>query len=403
MSSAMKSIEQDLTVPGFSAHGVHAGIKQVKKKDLALFFSEIPATAAGVFTSNAFKAAPVLLDVERIKKGRAQAIIVNSGNANAATGAGGYRDALEMGKTASEFLKINENLVLVASTGIIGRRLPMKKIKTAMGPLVKGLRPGGITDAEEGIMTTDRFPKIAFKKLAIGGKEVSICGVAKGAGMIEPNMATLLSFILTDAEIEQDTLDMCLRKGVDCSFNSITVDGCMSTNDSVIILANGRAGNKKLKREYGNVSRFNDALISVLKVLALAIVRDGEGSTKVIRIFVEGAKSDTEAKIAAFAVARSNLVKTAFFGKDPNWGRIISAVGASGIKLRTEKLELYFDGVPLFIKGLASRPNKKKLAGIMEKEQVNVQIKLACGNGSYTAYASDLGYDYIKINADYHT
>ncbi len=399
----MARSEERFRVPGFSANGIPVGIKEDGRKDLSLIFSEKPATAAGVFTANAVKAAPVLLDMERIRKGVAQAVIVNSGNANAATGEKGYRDAVAMAKSAASALKIPEDLVLVASTGIIGQRLPIGKIRNGMKALVRGLDPAGFSDAEEGIMTTDRFPKIGSRSFWIGGKKITLCGLAKGAGMIEPNMATLLSFIVTDAAIGGEALDRCLRKGVEGSFNAISVDGCMSTNDTVIVLANGSAGNRTLGNRSRELAVFQKELSSLMRELAISIVRDGEGATKVIRVSVEGAASLTAAKRIAYSIARSNLVKAAFFGKDPNWGRVLQAVGAAEPRMKPELLELFFDDVLLFKGGYGVDRDERKLRSVMEKEHIQVRASLGIGTRTFTVYASDLTYDYVKINAHYHT
>ena len=405
MEQTVKKVDgtYDFTVPGFTANGVYAGIKEDTKSDLSLIFSETPAAAAGVFTTGALKAAPVLLCMERIKGGKAQAILVNSGNANAATGERGYRDAVEAAAAAASLLGIDKKLVLTASTGIIGKRLPVVKIKKAMKRLVEGLRPTGLSAAEEGIMTTDRFPKMALRKTIIDGREVTVCGLAKGAGMIEPKMATMLSFLLTDAAVDRRSLGGCLRRAVEKSFNAITVDGCMSTNDTVVILANGRAGNRTLRAGSDGLLRFEEAVLSVVTELATAIVRDGEGATKVIELTVEGAESVRDAKKIAFAVGRSNLVKTAFFGKDPNWGRVYAAVGASGVPVREEELEIYFGGIPIFKKGRGIEKADRRIINVMEGDSVAVLIRVGGGRGSFTVFAADLTHDYVTINAHYHT
>ncbi len=399
----MKQENENLVVTGFTANGIHAGIKEDGRKDLSLIFSDRPANAAGVFTTNAFKAAPVIIDIERLKTGEAQAILANSGNANAATGAEGLRDARAMAKSAAIALDISEKQVLVASTGIIGKRLPFEKINKRIPSLARGLSPSGFRDAQEGIMTTDQFRKIEYRKRVISGKDVSICGIAKGAGMIEPGMATMLSFVMTDAEVDSETLKRCLVRGVDESFNAISVDGCMSTNDTVIILANGRAGNKSLTGRSREQSAFQEILSEILRELAISIVRDGEGATKVIGIRVEEARTREEAKKVAYSIARSNLVKTAFFGQDPNWGRIISAIGAAGVALSVGDVSLYFDQIPLFNQGRGVKGNERKLSEVMKKEYIQVIVKLGTGKGVFSAYASDLTYDYVRINAHYHT
>jgi glutamate N-acetyltransferase/amino-acid N-acetyltransferase len=395
------TMQERIRVPGFLGSSVTSGIKSGGGRDLSLIFSEVPASAAGVFTTNRFKAAPVILDMERIQKGRAQAVVVNSGNANAATGEEGHRDAVAMSRAVSGRLGVEDELVLVASTGIIGERLPIEKIIRTAGTLVEGLSADGIPAVAEGIMTTDRFPKIEHRKCSAGGREITICGIAKGAGMIEPNMATMLSFILSDADIDQTCLLGVFRESADRSFNSITVDGCMSTNDTAIILANGVAGNRSIGQTSGGFTEFREALFDVMESLARSIVRDGEGATKLIEIVVEGAETVEDAKKMAYAVANSNLVKTAFFGEDPNWGRIISAAGSTGISFPTDSLELYIEDIPLFIHG-GGIPGKEA-AGIMKRDTIRILVRLGMGKGAFRVYTSDLSHEYVDINALYRS
>lgn len=392
-----------IQVPGFLANGISAGIKGNGKRDLSLLYSKIPARVAGVFTTNRFKAAPVLVDEERIKGGTAQAIIINSGNANAVTGQEGYEAAIGMAKAVSEKMGIEEKHVLVASTGVIGERFPIKKILKNVDMLIEGLSEEGIPYAEEGIMTTDKFPKIECRSCLIGEKEITICGIAKGAGMIEPNMATMLSFIITDAEIGHECLDRIFREVIAKSFNAITVDGCMSTNDTVIILANGVAENRPIEQSSEDVALFRDTLSDVMVFLAKSIVRDGEGATKLIEIAVEGARKVEEAKDLAYAVANSNLVKTAFFGEDPNWGRIMSAIGSRGIPFSIDAVELYVGDVLLFKNGEGRKDIGDRLSSIMKKDTIEVVIKVGMGRESFKLYTSDLSYEYVKINALYHS
>jgi len=390
-------------VPGFLANGIHAGIKENGIKDIALISSVVPALASAVFTRNCFKAAPVLIDMERIKSGKAQAILANSGNANAATGEAGYSDAMHISRCASDKLNIADELILLASTGIIGHRLPVLNIKEGVEGLVRGLHPNGILTAAEAIMTTDKFPKIACRKRRIGSRGISVCGIAKGAGMIEPHMATMLAFAMTDANIDFHALNAVFKQAIERSFNAITVDGCMSTNDTAIILANGIAGNKQLKRNSNDLSLFKEMLFGVMSDLADAIVRDGEGATKFIEIIVDEADSTADAKKVAYAVANSNLVKTAFYGCDPNWGRIIAAAGSTGINLPVAAVKLYFEEVPVFAYGKGIDGHEKELAEIMSRSNIKVFLKLGMGNKSYRICTSDLTLDYIKINAHYHT
>ncbi|MBW2544242.1 MAG: bifunctional glutamate N-acetyltransferase/amino-acid acetyltransferase ArgJ [Deltaproteobacteria bacterium] len=388
-------------VPGFLGNGVASGIKGGGNRDLSLIFSEVPAKAVGVFTTNRFKAAPVILDIERIKKGIAQAVIVNSGNANAATGKEGDKDAATMSRVVSEALGIGDEFVLVASTGIIGEKLPIEKITRSIKPLVEGLNADGISSFAEGIITTDRFLKIEHQRCSVGGKEVTICGIAKGAGMIEPNMATMLSFIMTDANIDHSCLTRVFKESVGRSFNAITVDGCMSTNDTAIMLANGVAGNGIITETSGNLMEFIETLFGVMDSLARSIVKDGEGATKLIEIIVEEAENVEDAKKIAYAIANSNLVKTAFFGEDPNWGRIVSAAGSTGVPFSTNSLELYIEDVPLFINGRGI--SGKEAAGMMKRDNIRVLVRLGMGKETFSVYTSDLSHGYVDINSFYHS
>lgn len=393
---------EDLKVPGFLASGISCGIKVERgSKDLALLYSRTPAKVAGMFTTNCFKAAPVVLCRERIDSGLGQAVIVNSGNANAATGKEGYRAARAMSKAVSRELRIKDDLVYVASTGVIGNPLPVDKILEGVPRLVRDLGETGIYSAEEAIMTTDRFPKIEFGKFRAGQTEISVCGIAKGAGMIEPNMATLLSFVLTDLEIDIRSLRKTFRSCVEGSFNSISVDGCMSTNDTALILANGAAGNERPGAAVLN--KFRDCLSEVLSGLALSMVRDGEGATKVVKITVENAATRAAAKKIAYKIAGSNLVKTAFFGQDPNWGRIISAAGAAGINLPAGNVEAFIGNVPVFRKGRAVGKDQERLSKIMTSGSFEVRVNIGMGHAGFSMHTSDLTYDYVKLNAHYHT
>jgi glutamate N-acetyltransferase/amino-acid N-acetyltransferase len=341
--------------------------------------------------------------MERIKSGMAQAVLANSGNANAATGEAGYADAVAMSKSVSGRLGISDELVLVASTGIIGPRPPVEKMQEGVEALVSGLHENGIPQAAEAIMTTDKFPKLSFRKGMIGGKEVSVCGIAKGAGMIEPDMATMLSFTVTDADIDLPALDRVFKQAVDGSFNAVTVDGCMSTNDTAVILANGSAANEKLKPNSRGLSRFGEMLSGVMLDLAEAVVRDGEGATKFIEIVVDEAGSLRDARKIAYAVANSTLVKTAFFGCDPNWGRIIAAAGSTAVDIPLSAFKLYLEGIQVFGGGKGIAGDEKELAEIMRRPRIKIHLKLGMGNKSHRVCTSDLTFDYVKINAHYRT
>lgn len=395
-------MEREFMVPGFLANGMSCGIKEDGRKDLCLIFSKEKAVAAGVFTRNAFKAAPVLLDMDRIKKGEAQAIVVNSGVANAATGEEGLRDARFISSVTSHALKIPDELVFVASTGVIGHRVPVDKIQQAMPRLVSGLRERGFADAEEAMMTTDKMPKLALAKGMIAGREVTICGLAKGAGMIEPHMATMLSFVMTDANIERDTLDKVFRSTVDNTFNAITVDGCMSTNDTALILANGKSGAKPISTSK-SVHQFKTMLGNVMSELSYLMVKDGEGATKVIELIVEEAKSMAEARRIAYAVANSNLVKTAFYGGDPNWGRIIGAIGIVNEDIPVKAVRVAFNEVPIFADGRGVAGFEAELQAIMALPRIRVLIQMGMGKSRFKLLSSDLTHEYVTINAHYHT
>jgi glutamate N-acetyltransferase/amino-acid N-acetyltransferase len=397
--------EKDFRVHGFLVSGIRCGIKKkAGAKDLALIYSVVEASAAAVFTKNAVKAAPVLLDMQRIKSGKGRAVIINSGNANACTGDDGFKKAREMARGIAKAMKIKEEMVYVSSTGVIGEPLPVDKATSAIPDLVKGLREKGWKDAEEAIMTTDAFPKMAGVKIDINGKDVTILGIGKGAGMIHPNMATMLCFVATDCAVSPGLLDKALRKAVDLSFNSITVDGDTSTNDTVLILANGIAGNRPLTARSKDMERFQEALNYATRELAKMIVKDGEGATKVIEVNVRGATSKTAAKKAANAIGRSNLVKTAFFGMDPNWGRIAAAVGYSGINVIPERMHISFNDVQVVKDGLCVGGDwEKKAREAMKGSEVKVTVDLKMGKGEATVWASDLTYEYVKINASYRT
>jgi len=269
--------------------------------------------------------------------------------------------------------------------------------------LVSGLNENGIADAEAGIMTTDRFPKITFRRGAIGGRQISICGIAKGAGMIQPNMATMLAFVMTDAALERDVLDSLFRRSVAGTFNAVTVDGCMSTNDTAVILANGAAGNRPFPRGARSAALFGEMLADLMLELAKGLVRDGEGATKVVEISVTEARTQKEAEKVAYAIANSNLVKTAFFGEDPNWGRIISAAGSVGIDLPVQQVRLFLEDVPLFAEGQGVSGREEEVAGIMKRGEIRIRISLGMGRKSWRVCTSDLSFDYVKINAHYHT
>ena len=389
----------------FSLSAVAAGIKYQDRLDLGLIYSRTPAVAAGVFTTNQVKAAPVLLSIDRLKQGRCQALLVNSGNANACTGKEGMEAALYTSRLVAEALQIPEEMVLVASTGVIGLPLNVTAFENNMNALVANLSEDHFTQVAEAIMTTDTLPKTVARKVVIGDKEVNFIGMAKGAGMIMPDMATMLAFILTDAQISFPELKSALKSAVETTFNRITVDGDTSTNDMVLVMANGTAGNSWIEdSEHPDYELFEDCLEEVCKELALKIVEDGEGATKRITIRVCGAKENQDAEQIARTVANSNLVKTAFFGEDANWGRILGAMGRSGIRFNPDKVDIAFGDVVIVKNGVAQGQEAEEKAGqVLKSRQFTVIIDLQDGTGCEEVYTCDLSLDYVKINADYRS
>jgi len=387
---------------GFLFSAVEAAIKKPGRKDLALIYSQVEADMAGAFTTNRVKAAPVRLDMRKIKSGKGQAIIVNSGNANACTGRVGMQDATEMAKRAAEGLGIKTSLLYTASTGVIGNPMPMDRIGPKIQELIENLGKWSLEDVAASIMTTDTFPKIFRKKVKIGNKTGMITGICKGAGMICPHMATMLCFIMTDIAVHQKTLERTLHNAVNKTFNRLTIDGDMSTNDTVLIMANGMLGNPPITEKSLSYLSFNYALEEVAYGLAALIAKDGEGATKFIEIEVNGARSEADAEKAAFAVANSNLVKTAIYGNDANWGRIMAALGYSGADIREEKVDIYFGKVKVAGKGLAS--GRDKAAGeVLRKKHIKIIIDLNMGKGSAKVLTCDMTEEYIRVNADYRT
>ncbi|KIE41925.1 bifunctional glutamate N-acetyltransferase/amino-acid acetyltransferase ArgJ [Geobacter anodireducens] len=393
-----------MNVKGFRFSAVEAAIKKPGRLDLALICSDAPAAVAAVYTTNKVKAAPVLLDMERTTSGTCRAVVVNSGNANACTGDRGMEDARETARLVAERIGAPEHEVLVSSTGVIGVPLPMERVRGGIPPLVEGLGSATLDQIAAAIMTTDTFPKLEARTGAAGGVGYTIAGIAKGAGMIMPNMATMLAFIVTDAAVDPQWLDRIFRRANDTSFNAITVDGDMSTNDTAIIMANGAAGTPVLSEGSEGAAEFAALLEEVLLSLAKLIVKDGEGATKFVEVTVKGARSDADAKRAAMAVANSCLVKTAFFGQDANWGRIFAAVGYSGADVAPDRAELFFDDVRMVQGGVfAGGDAEARGTGVLRKKEFTVTVDLHLGDGRATVYTSDLSYDYVKINADYRT
>lgn len=392
---------------GFKAAGVRCEIKQ-KGPDLAAIWSEAECSVAGVFTTNAFKAASVVVNQEKLPAGKARAVIVNSGNANACTGEQGVRDVHAICKLAAGLLSIPEEQVFNASTGIIGVPLPMGKIEAGVRDAIAKLAEDGGESASLAIMTTDTVPKTSAYEFdpessSGGGKTVRVGGMCKGSGMICPNMATMLCFITTDAKIAPALLQKSLASNVDRSFNSLTVDGDMSTNDSLILMANGASGCAEITEGSPEYEAFDKALGAVCLDLATACARDGEGATKYVEVHVINAKTYSDAKSAAMTVANSPLVKTAIFGQDPNWGRVLCAAGRSEACVVPQRTSLYFGDVKIVENGepLALDPEAARKP-MLEKELV-ITIDLGLGSESATAFTCDFSYDYIKINAEYHT
>ncbi len=383
---------------GFKAAGIHSGIKVDGRKDLAILVSNTLCTAAGVFTTNRVKAAPVIVTSRKILKGKAKAIIVNSGNANACTGEKGILDAKEMVKLTASAFGISEDEVLVCSTGVIGEPLPMERIASGIKKLKEYLVEDDLSFAEA-IMTTDSFPKRKAVEVDVDGFTFRVGGCAKGAGMIHPNMATMLAFITTDVEIPSQKLSDFLKEAVNESFNRITVDGDRSTNDTVLMLSKKGKG---LPDKYSDV--FLEVLKELCKELALMIVKDGEGATKCVKIMIRRAKTDNDAKRACEKIATSLLFKTALFGEDPNWGRIMGALGASGAQFNPDEVDIYFGDVKLVSGGLfTGKKMEERAKEVMSKPYFEVTVDLKAGNFDYFMWTTDLTYEYVRINAEYRS
>jgi glutamate N-acetyltransferase/amino-acid N-acetyltransferase len=389
-------------VPGFKASAAVAGLKKGNALDVGLIVSESEAAAAGVFTTNKVRAAPVILSERHLGKGKARAIIVNAGNANACTGARGLDDAFTTAELVAEALGINSGEVLVASTGVIGQPLNMDRMEKAVPVLAGNLSSKGIPLTARAIMTTDSSPKMSRFDGQAGARPYCIVGIAKGAGMIMPQMATMLCFLLTDISIEPHDLRRALVSSTDATFNRITVDGDTSTNDTALILANGLAGNGSLSEE--DFDLFSKGLRQVMGDLARMVVQDGEGATKLVRIEVKNAASPSDALRAARTVANSSLVKTAIYGQDPNWGRIMAALGRSDIDMIEERVDIWIDQVRIVARGLGKGPELEKQASdIMTGKEFTLTIDLHQGGHHDSILTCDLTHEYVTINADYRT
>ena len=385
---------------GFRASGVACGLKP-EDKDLALIASSRPAAAAGVFTTNQVQAAPIQVNREHLADHTAQAIIINSKNANACTGERGLADVRQTAREVAGELDIAPEDVLVNSTGVIGVPLPIDKIRAGIPAAVRDLRDDGWADAAAAIMTTDTAPKPASTQMRLDGRTVTICGIAKGAGMIAPDMATMLGFVVTDAAMDLGRLETCLRAAAGRSFNCITVDGDTSTNDTVLLLANGAACERPLSAS--DVDSFQTGLNAVCGSLARQIARDGEGATKLITIRVAGAASSRDARTIGLSVGNSNLVKTAVFGRDPNWGRILCAIGYAGVPVEPGKISVSMAGIPIYGDGGGLPFDSEEAIRALSATDVDIEIKLGQGAESATIYTCDLTYDYVRINAEYTT
>ena len=394
---------------GTAACGIKAfttggsAIPRDQRDDLCVIHSIYPCDTGGVFTTNKVKSASVVIDQLHLQRNRVQALTINSGNANACTGAQGFRDALLMAKLSADRLDLDPDQVLVSSTGVIGRYLPMNAVKTGIAEACGNLSPGAGEAAARAIMTTDTVPKIAQLDLELGGATVRVGGMSKGSGMIHPNMATLLAYVTTDAAVEPGLMSKLVKSVADRSFNQVTIDGDSSTNDTFLMLANGAAGNEPIQADSIEAGRLEAALLHVAQQLARSIARDGEGATKLITVKVLDAASDDEARIAARAVASSSLVKTAVHGGDPNWGRIVCALGYSGAELALDTLRLTVGGLAVFERGAGVDVDLSAVRRAFEQPDIEIVATLGLGTGKSEAWGCDLSEEYVRINAEYTT
>ncbi len=401
----VKRLKSGITAPkGFLAAGIHSGIKQTGQLDLALVTSEHPGSISGVFTKNTIPAAPVIIGRQQLKKGVGQAIIINSGNANAFTGSEGLEHARETIQLLAKQLAMPKNRIFIGSTGVIGVPLPMLALRKGIPVLVSKLRKAGAQEAAQAILTTDTRIKTIAIQQPIGGKIVTVGGMAKGSGMIHPNMATMLAYLTTDVAIDQKTLQKMFHTVVNQTFNCISIDGETSTNDTVLCLANGMAGNAKIRHLGLAHSQFQELLYQACHSLAMDICRDGEGATKVIEFHIQEAASHKAARRFAETLVTSPLVKTAIFGADPNWGRIIAALGRAGSSLRPNRIIIKFNHITLVKNGKGLGPHiEQQVQRIMQRPTYSISISLGMGNGTATKWTTDLTYDYVKINASYRS
>ncbi|NCP09378.1 bifunctional glutamate N-acetyltransferase/amino-acid acetyltransferase ArgJ [bacterium] len=396
-------MKNEIKLPqGFKASAIESGLKKHGGLDMALVYSDLPAAAAGVFTTNKVKAAPVLVTRENIKGGKARAIVANAGNANACTGQEGLRNARMTAELIAGALGIGKGEIMVASTGVIGQQMNMDIVSKAVPELIKNLSSKGLMDAARAVMTTDSFPKLSMRESVAGGKPFRITGFAKGAGMIMPDMATMLCFIVSDINPEGMELNRILKENADKTFNRITVDGDTSTNDTVLLLVNGASSALPVSKEEAVV--FSDLLAQVMDELCTMIVKDGEGASKLVRITINGARDPMDADRAVRTVGNSSLVKTAFYGQDPNWGRIMAALGRSGIHMTESKVDIWIDSVKIVEGGMGKGLEAERLAGErMHNREFTLTIDLNEGGFSERLLASDLTHEYVSINASYRT
>ncbi len=388
---------------GFTAAAVAAEIKYIGRNDLTIVYSKVPAQAAAVYTLNKFKAAPLQVTEQNISNGVAQAIVVNSGIANAGMGTEGWTQARQMSDWTAEALGLAKDDIVVASTGVIGMPLPMDKMKAGIDKVSKVLYADGGHDAARAIMTTDTVCKEMAVQLRVNDKVVSIGAMAKGSGMIHPNMATMLGFITTDVNIENKALQAAFKANIDDSFNMVSVDGDTSTNDMVVILANGQAGNDVLTEESPDFPAFKQALREICIAMAQKIAGDGEGATKLVECTVTGASTMEDARLAAKSIIASSLVKTAVYGNDANWGRIACAAGYSGAQFDPNKVDIFIGDVQVAKDGMGLEFDEGKATEILKQKKVNILVKFNMGEYDATAWGCDLTYDYVKINADYRS
>jgi glutamate N-acetyltransferase/amino-acid N-acetyltransferase len=391
-------------VPGFRFSGVHCGIKP-EGLDLALIVSDAPASAAGVFTRSTVVGAPVELSRALVRSGRSRGVVVNSGISNVAMGARGLKNAEAMSRAACQAIGAGDGEVLVASTGVIGEPLPMAKVRRGIRAAAAALSERGLPDAARAIMTTDTVPKIASRQIRLAGRDVTLAGIAKGSGMIEPHMATMLAFLVTDAAASPGFLRGVLRGTADATFNRLTIDGEMSTSDTLLLFANGAAGQPVLRgpRSPG-ARRFREALTEVATALTRDLARDGEGATRLVTVRVEGARSSAEAERGARRIANSALVKTAIFGGDPNWGRILQTLGAARVRLQLDRAEVRLCGVVVFRQGASTGPAARRRAAVGHASpEIEILVKLGSGRAKASVWTCDLTTDYVRINAEYTT